>query len=113
MRNESKDPQRAAYNRLKGHAKARGKEFSISLEYFRQFCHQVDYIANKGRSSTAYHIDRKDETKGYVEGNLQVLTNAENVRKYKRWKGLNEFNQSQFEVVTVKPQQTSEDDCPF
>lgn len=112
-RYETKYPIKVAYHRLKGHAKERGKEFSISFEYFSQFCVEVDYIAKRGRSSTSLHIDRKDEHLGYIEGNLQALENADNIRKYKRWKGLNEKGKSEFEVVTIKPQEYNENDTPF
>lgn len=110
---EAKYPIKVAYYRLKGHAKARGKVFTISLEYFQTFCVKVEYIAKRGKSSTCYHIDRKDETLGYIEGNLQILTNAENTRKYKRWKSLNENGQSEFEIVTIKPITFDQTDTPF
>ena len=107
-------PIRVAYHRLKGHAKARGKEFSISFEYFQQFCTQVEYIAKRGRSSTSFHIDRIKEELGYVEGNLQVLENAENVKKYKRWVCLDQDNRSVFKTTINKPPDESlYDDCPF
>jgi hypothetical protein len=112
-RYEAKYPIKVAYYRLKGHAKARGKLFTITLEYFTAFCIKVEYIAKRGRSSTCYHVDRKDETLGYIEDNLQLLTNAENTRKYKRWKQLNERGESEFEVVTVKPLQLDQHDTPF
>jgi hypothetical protein len=111
-RYEAKYPIKIAYLRLKGHAKARGKEFTISEEYFAKFCVEVEYIAKRGRSSTSLHIDRKEEELGYIEGNLQVLENGDNVRKYKRWKALNENGQSEFEVVTIKPLEKDED-TPF
>lgn len=73
---------RAAYQNLKDHAKSRGKEFDITFTDFETFCVEVEYLKGKGRSSTSLHIDRIDETLGYVRGNLQVLTNAENTKKY-------------------------------
>lgn len=111
-RYQAKNPIKAAYHTLKGHAKARGKQFTITFEYFAAFCIEVQYIAKRGRSQTSYHIDRKDETLGYVEGNLQLLTNADNVRKYKRWKAINQKGQSEFETVLVKPLQLDRD-TPF
>lgn len=111
-RYENKYPIIVAYHRLKGHAKARNKVFTISLEYFTQFCVEVDYIAKRGTSKTSYHIDRVIEELGYIEGNLQLLLNPDNVKKYKRWKCLNENGQSEFEVITIKPLEKDED-SPF
>ncbi len=107
-------PIRATYHRLKGHAKARGKEFSITFEYFTKFYIEVDYIAKKGRSSTSIHIDRIKEELGYIEGNLQSLENAENVKKYKRWIDRDRNNKSVFKTITIKPpDKSTDDDYPF
>jgi len=76
------DPVRASFHNLKAHARERGKVFTITLEYFRAFCIRTDYITGKGRSADSYHVDRIDEALGYIEGNLQVLTNTANVVKY-------------------------------
>jgi hypothetical protein len=76
------NPVHAAYQTLKANAARRGKDFTISFSYFKWFCVKTQYIAGKGRSADSYHVDRIDEARGYVPGNLQVLTNAENVIKY-------------------------------
>jgi hypothetical protein len=39
-------------------------------------------MAGKGINKTGLHIDRIREELGYIEGNLQILTNTENVKKY-------------------------------
>lgn len=87
---KARDPIGLAYRRLKGHAKERGKEFSITLEEFTQFCVRSDYINKKGIRHDSFHIDRKDEEKGYFIGNIQLLTNKENVLKYIEFVRLNE-----------------------
>lgn len=76
------NPIKAAYNNLKSNAKRRGKKFEISFEYFKKFVTKNDYMTKKGRSATSYHIDRIDEGKGYIEGNLRILTNRGNYTKY-------------------------------
>lgn len=78
-------PVRYAYNTLKTNAKRRGKEFTITFEYFQQFCYETNYIAGKGRSKISYSVDRIDESKGYVPGNLQVLSLSENIKKYLKY----------------------------
>lgn len=77
-----KNPLRSAYDVLKSNAKRRGKVFTITFEYFKKFAIRVDYIAKKGVTKYAYHIDRKNEELGYIPGNLQLLTNEKNVKKY-------------------------------
>lgn len=79
---KEKNPVRYAYAVMKGNAKRRGKAFSISFEYFREFVINNSYMAGKGITKTGLHIDRKIEDLGYIEGNLQVLTNTENIKKY-------------------------------
>lgn len=66
---------------LKGNAKRRGKEFSITLDYFREWCKETGYIQKKGRNKMSMTIDRIDPNKGYVKGNLQMITNRDNVVK--------------------------------
>ena len=75
-------PIKSAYQALKDNARRRGKAFDLSFEQFKAFVNRTDYMKGKGRHSDSFHVDRIDETKGYTIGNLQVLTNGENVRKY-------------------------------
>ncbi len=42
-------------------------------------------MAGRGITKNCLHVDRKDETKGYVPGNLQILTNSKNIQKYLTW----------------------------
>jgi len=77
------DPVKYTYQTLKSNARRRGKVFTITLEYFRKFCEDTGYLQNKGRYAKAASIDRKDHTKGYEPGNLQILSLADNSAK--RW----------------------------
>lgn len=43
---------------------------------------RYEYMAGKGITKEGLHVDGKDESRGYVPGNLQVITNSENVKKY-------------------------------
>lgn len=74
-------PIKAAYNNLRNNARRRGKEFSITFEYFKEFCTETNYILGKGKTKESYTIDRKVAELGYIPGNLQVLTNRNNVLK--------------------------------
>lgn len=76
-----KYPMKAVFQTLRHNATRRGKVFTITFEYFKQFCYETDYIAGKGRRKKSYTIDRIDNSKGYVPGNIQMLTKSENSRK--------------------------------
>lgn len=113
-RYRERNPVASAYSKLKANAKRRGKPFDLTLAEFREFCVATDYIKNKGRGSTCYHVDRIDETKGYTRNNIQVLTNQENKQKYVRFayhynheEGRMEFNTT----ICQKPKRYEED--PF
>ena len=77
---------KAAYFTLRDNSKRRNKVFEISFEYFAKFCKQTDYLNKKGRFKHSYHIDRVNEEKGYIEGNLQLLLNPDNVKKYVKYR---------------------------
>ncbi len=79
---KDRNPVRYCYAVMKGNAKRRGKIFNISFDYFKQFVINSSYMAGKGINKTGLHIDRIREELGYIEGNLQILTNTENVKKY-------------------------------
>lgn len=77
----ARDPVRAAYNNKKSDAKRRGIKFTITLAYFRRWCRKYDFIKNTGRRKSSYTVDRKNNKKGYIPGNLQVLTLSQNASK--------------------------------
>lgn len=77
------DPVKASYIARKHNAKRRGKPFTITLEYFRKWCVKVNYFGYKrGRAADSYTVDCIINELGYVPGNLQLLTNRDNVKKY-------------------------------
>lgn len=80
-RYRKKYPIKYAYDTLKTNAKRRKIEFIISFEYFKEFCIKTELLVGRGRTKTSYSLDRIDETKGYVEGNLQKLKVGENIKK--------------------------------
>ncbi len=75
------NPARYHYDLLKNNAKRRGKEFSISFQYFKSFCEETKYLELKGKGAKNLSIDRDNDELGYVEGNLKVLTLAHNTKK--------------------------------
>ncbi len=76
------DPVRYSYNNLKHRAKERNKEFTLTLDEFRKFCHETLYIQGKGKTVGSYNIDRIDNDKGYTIDNIQVMEKVKNIKKY-------------------------------
>ena len=69
------------YGYLKQNAKRRGKPFDLTIEQFRKFCEETNYIALKGRLKKSATIDRIDPNKGYSIDNIQILTLSQNASK--------------------------------
>lgn len=76
------DPVKYSYHNVKNRAAQRGKDFTITLEEFRQWCRKVRYMAGKGRTAHSYDIDRIDETQGYHIWNIQKLRKDKNIKKF-------------------------------
>lgn len=79
-------PMRHCYQTLKVNAKRRGKvfKFKLTFEQFKEFAIEVNLLHKRGRKTTSYTVDRIENDKGYVVGNLQRLTLSENSSKGKR-----------------------------
>lgn len=104
-----RDPIRASFVWLRNNAKRRGKVFTITLAYFRRFCYRTKYMKGKGRSADSYTVDRIIEELGYIPGNLQVLKNGANVRKYLNY----DWQTEEARVVTVGRPKDKDDNLPF
>lgn len=110
-KDKASDPVRYAYRVWKNNAKRRGKEFDITLEYFREFCYKTEYMTGKGRTKESLHIDRVIESKGYVKGNIRTLKNEKNVKKYMSYAYGPKGKPEHFRVVKMAP--LDEEDYPF
>ncbi len=69
------------YKALKQNARRRNKIFTITLDHFKEFCDETGYLELKGRLKKSATIDRIKNELGYIPGNLQVLTLAQNASK--------------------------------
>lgn len=78
------NPEAYYFDLLRSNAQRRGKEFKLTLEEFRQFCKETNYLKLKGKSAKSASIDRIDHTKGYEYNNIQVLTLAANTAKHRK-----------------------------
>lgn len=75
------NPVHAAYDNLRAHARCRKIVFTLTLAHFIEIVTPTRYMDDKGRERFCLHIDRKEVTLGYIDGNIQVLTCTENVAK--------------------------------
>jgi hypothetical protein len=66
---------------LKSNARRRGVFFNLSYDYFGQFCRETNYLSLRGRKKKQMSIDRIEEELGYIDGNLQMITNEANNKK--------------------------------
>lgn len=76
-----RNPTRAAFASLRDHAKGRKVEFSLTWEDFRRLSDATGYAANRGQTLGALAVDRIDFRRGYVPGNVRIVTVAENAAK--------------------------------
>jgi hypothetical protein len=73
-----KDPVHYAFIQVKASARKRDIPFELTLDEFKEFDLQTNYVKSKGRESESLTIDRIDPSIGYVLSNLRALTWAEN-----------------------------------
>ena len=66
------------YSSLKQNAKHRSIPFKLTLNEFREFCEENNYLSLKGKTANSASIDRIEVSKGYEKGNLQVLSLSAN-----------------------------------
>jgi hypothetical protein len=83
------DPVKYSYYNKKSRAKQRkskrfpdGIPFTLTLEQFREFCYEVDYVPGQGRHRLSHDVDRIKEEEGYHIWNIQKLRKDKNIKKY-------------------------------
>lgn len=77
-------PFQSAFQRLRHHAKARDIEFTLSFEEFKAFAQCTELITRTGNDKHSLTVDRIDNLKGYVAGNIRAITRSENSIKRAR-----------------------------
>ena len=86
---KEKDPVFIRYRDFKSNALRRGHVFTVTLEQFRKFCVDNNYIIKKGNRGRNMTIDRRCNIHGYHIWNMQVLTLLQNQRKGTKHSGDN------------------------
>jgi hypothetical protein len=74
-------PEAYFFNLLRCNAKRRGKEFTLTIEQFKDFCNKTGYLEDKGKNGNSMSIDRIDSEKGYTIDNIRILTLSNNTAK--------------------------------
>lgn len=73
-------PIKYAFNKLRCRARERGKEFSLTLDQYEQFCLETGYDKLKGKHSYSMSINRKNNALGYSIDNIESVTLSHNSR---------------------------------
>lgn len=69
------------FNAERNNARRRNISFELTLQEFKEFAIETDYIRKKGTSSKSLTIDRIRDEIGYRKDNIQIQTNRSNVKK--------------------------------
>ncbi len=76
-----KYPEKYVYANLRGNARRRKKDFSLTFEEFISFISENDYMKLRGRGRLCLSIDRKRNWEGYHKDNIRTITVASNASK--------------------------------
>lgn len=96
-----KDPVYNRFVNFRGNALRRGKEFTISLNEFREWCQKTGYVLQKGKRGKNCTIDRVKNELGYSINNIEIRSNLANIKKY------HEHDKNH---ISCGPE---EEECPF
>lgn len=75
---------KAAYIILHTNALRRGIMFNLTFEHWKFFCKKTNYLNLKGTSADSMTVDRININNGYADGNIQMITLSENIKKYRK-----------------------------
>lgn len=119
VRWRSQNPEASAFSTLRDHAKGRNLEFNLSYDYWKGLTHAFAFYDSP--EGEVVSIDRIDPCRGYVEGNVRVVSLSLNVVKGNRERYLPEHVQAVLEreraalrdeyAHHLEPEEDEE--CPF
>lgn len=106
-----KNPDKAAFQVLKDHAKRRRLKFTLTFQQFLDIAVKSGYIDRKGNFADDLHLDRINPLRGYEADNLQVISCSENARKGATYdKAAYAYSKRNQKVETYEE---DSDNCPF
>lgn len=82
-----RNPEKYILNNVRSRAAKEGKEFNLTVEdiVIPKVCPYLQvpltFILGEGKQETNISLDRIDSTKGYVKGNVQVISKKANTMK--------------------------------
>lgn len=76
----AKHPLKYLFDNLKNNAKRRGKDFTLTLDEFKDFAIKSGYSELHGREADCLSVDRKNPLLGYSKDNIRVITVSDNVK---------------------------------
>lgn len=76
--NKENDHCKYVYNTWLANCRRRGIENLVTLEEFRKWCRETDYLEKKGRKHDSYTIDRIKSELPYTIDNMQIMNHWEN-----------------------------------
>jgi hypothetical protein len=89
-----------------------GKFWYVSFEHYVWICDTTGYLALKGRGKYDASLDCIEDEKGYVDGNIRVITVSDNSKKGKKYVAWNWITK-EWEIVTGPIVPKTEGDDPF
>lgn len=103
----AKNKKTADYCTLRDHSRARGIPFQITLDYWRGLTDAFGFY--EAHEDVVLTIDRINPMRGYVEGNIRVVTVSVNVYKSHKERYLPEHVQHMLERRREQLQQENEE----
>lgn len=85
-RRRERDLVKDAFGKWKSNAKRRGVPFAATLEYFRKWCSETNYIQLRGLGADDMTIDTDNNYLGYRDGHYMMKTRRQNAREGRKGK---------------------------
>lgn len=102
---------RVVYQTIKDNATRRNKRFVITIEEFKEFCEENNYLELRGKSADSASIDCIIDEIGYAKGNIKILSLSNNTLKRNK-KIVYDHIKKEYVFVRQAPQPI-EEDLPF
>lgn len=109
---KEKAPYRYWFGVLRRNARRRCKHFSLTFEYWVQWCDETGYLGIKGKHRGDASVDCIINELGYIDGNIRPLTVEDNAAKGCKYVDFNTATRS-WDIVTWTPSPEPADDLPF